>query len=204
MGTAAVAGISITVMVSGVFGAFIWPVIGRRFGLQSHQIIMACVALFEIVPLYGLLSFVPFFKRWGLGGLQQPWEIFPLAFIHGIVMGGLSSHCRSFFGVLIPPGSEAAFYSLMAVTDKGSSVIGPAIVGRIVDKTGSIRSAFWFLAPLIFFPIPVLWCLDAEKGRVDATRMSEKLLNWKDVELQGGSDNNERAFEREELLNGTY
>ena len=54
-------------------------------------------------------------------------------------MGGISSYCRSNSGSLIPPGMEAVFYALYAVTDKGSTVIGPAILGRIIDVTGSIR-----------------------------------------------------------------
>jgi hypothetical protein len=54
-------------------------------------------------------------------------------------MGGLSSFCRSLYGELIPPGFEAAFYALYAITDKGSSVFGPAIVGAITDAYGEIR-----------------------------------------------------------------
>lgn len=87
-------------------------------------------------------------------------------------MGGLSSYCRSFYGVLLPPGSEAQFYALYAVTDKGSSVIGPAVVGRIVDKTGTIRLAFVFLAVLIVLPAPFIWRIDVERGRQDALRMA--------------------------------
>jgi MFS transporter, UMF1 family len=126
----------------------------------------------EIIPLYGLLGFIPFVKSWGVGGLQKAWEIYPLAFIHGFVMGGLSSYCRSFFGLLIPPGSEAAFYALYAITDKGSSAVGPAIVGMIVDATGQIRPAFLFLAVLIALPAPLIWMVDAEKGQADAVRMA--------------------------------
>lgn len=37
---------------------------------------------------------------------------------------------------------EAAFYALYAVTDKGSSVIGPAVVEWVIDVTGSIRMGF--------------------------------------------------------------
>ncbi|MGG6499257.1 UNVERIFIED_CONTAM: MFS transporter, partial [Bacteroidetes bacterium 56_B9] len=77
-------------------------------------------------------------------GLQQQWEMYPLGAVYGLVLGGLSSYCRSLYGELIPPGSEAAFYALYAITDKGSSVFGPAIVGAITDATGDIRPAFWF------------------------------------------------------------
>ena len=90
-------------------------------------------------------------------------------------MGGLSSFCRAFYAVLIPPGHEAAFYALYAVTDKGSSVIGPAIVGRIVDTTGSVRSGFWFLAVLILLPGPLVWKVDSENGRRDALQMAKVL-----------------------------
>jgi MFS transporter, UMF1 family len=126
----------------------------------------------EIVPLYGLLGYLRFFQSLGWGGLQQPWEIYPLGFIHGFVMGGISSYARSFFGRLIPPGSEAAFYALFAITDKGSSAVGPAIVGAIVDATGTIRPAFFFLAVLIAVPAPLIWMVDVEQGQVDAVRLA--------------------------------
>ena len=76
--------------------------------------------------------------------------------MHGFAMGGLSSYCRAYYAGLIPSGREAAFFALFAVTDKGSSAVGPAIVGRIVDKTGDIRAAFGFLAGLVLSPIFVL------------------------------------------------
>lgn len=122
----------------------------------------------EFIPLYGLLGYLPFIQRLGWLGLQQPWEIFPLAVVHGVAMGGLSSYCRSFFGQLIPPGREAAFYALFAITDKGSSAIGPAVVGRIVDATGTIRPAFWFLAVLVGVPIGLVWFVDEGRGRMEA------------------------------------
>ena len=144
----------------------------------------------EIIPLYGLLGYLPFVRAWGVGGLQQAWEIYPLGFVHGFVMGGLSSYCRSFFGLLIPPGSEAAFYALYAITDKGSSAIGPAMVGVIVDATGSIRLAFGFLAVLILLPLPLMWMVNARRGREDAVRMSgvkqEREQEWVETEEAEG------------------
>jgi len=111
----------------------------------------------------------------GFGGLQKPWEIYILGILHGFVMGGISSYCRAFYGLLLPPGSEAAFYALYAVTDKGSSVIGPVLVGKIVDATGTIRLAFGLLAVLILLPAPLIWRIDAQRGRQDAIRMAAAL-----------------------------
>ncbi|KAG0649361.1 Autophagy-related 22-1 [Hyphodiscus hymeniophilus] len=172
MGTVPIAILSITATSSGIAGAFLWPIISRRYNLQTNRTIVCCVALMEIIPLYGLMGYLPFIKAWGVGGLQQYWEIYPLGFVHGFVMGGLSSYCRSFYGLLIPPGSEAAFYALYAITDKGSSAIGPAVVGVIVDATGTIRPAFFFLAVLIALPLPLIWMVDVEKGKEDAARMA--------------------------------
>ncbi|KAE8445229.1 Autophagy- protein 22 [Mollisiaceae sp. DMI_Dod_QoI] len=172
MGTVAIALLSITVTTMGIAGAFLWPIVGRRFELQTNHTIVACIALMEVIPIYGLLGYLPIFKAWGVIGLQQPFEIYILGVIYGLVMGGLSSHCRSFFGQLIPPGSEAAFYALYAITDKGSSAVGPAIVGAIVDATGTIRPAFAFLAIMTALPAPLLWMVNAEKGRTDAARMA--------------------------------
>jgi len=172
MDTVPIAILSITATTSGIAGAFLWPLIAKRFGMRPHRTIVACVILMEIIPIYGLIGYLPFIKAWGVGGLQQAWEIYPLGVVHGFVMGGLSSYCRSFYGQLIPPGSEAAFYALYAITDKGSSAVGPAVVGIIVDTVGSIRPAFGFLAVLIALPVPLILSLDPDKGRDDAKNMA--------------------------------
>ncbi|KAL2060959.1 hypothetical protein VTL71DRAFT_9011 [Oculimacula yallundae] len=198
MGTVAIALLSITATSSGIAGAFVWPVISRHFQLRTNRTIVACIALMEIIPLYGLLGYIPFVKAWGVGGLQKSWEIYPLGFIHGFVMGGLSSYCRSFFGILIPPGSEAAFYALYAITDKGSSAVGPAVVGAIVDATGQIRPAFVFLAVLIALPAPLVLLVDVDKGRQDAARTADTFQ--KDIEEGSGVQPSTELRETEGLM----
>ncbi|RDW88626.1 autophagy-related protein [Coleophoma cylindrospora] len=175
MSTVQVAILSITATSSGIVGAYTWPKISLRYSLKTNNTIVACICLMEIIPLYGLLGFLPFVQSWGVGGLQQPWEIFPLGVVHGFVMGGLSSYCRSFYGRLIPPGSEAAFYALYAITDKGSSAVGPAVVGAIVDVTGTIRPAFAFLAVLIAIPAPLIYMINVESGQDDAAKMARTM-----------------------------
>jgi len=173
MGTIAIALLSITSIGSGVVGAFAWPRVQRRFCLQPKTVLLCCVAGMEVIPLYGLLGYIPVFKSLGFIGLQKAWEIYPIAVVHGIVMGGISSYARSVYAPLIPEGSEAAFFALFAVTDKGSSAFGPALVGWIVDQAGTIRPAFCFLAVLVVLPAPLLWRLNVEKGREDARAMAE-------------------------------
>lgn len=171
IGSVGIAMISITVMISGVLGASILPSLQLRMGWSSAQTIVACLVLMECIPLYGLLGYLPPIQALGVGGLQQWWEIYPCAFVFGAVMAGLSSYCRAVYGNLIPPGKETAFFGLFGVVDKGSSAIGPAVVGRIVDVTGNIRPAFVFLALIVAFPIPLMWMVDVGKGRADARQM---------------------------------
>ncbi|KAF4872931.1 Autophagy-related protein 22 [Colletotrichum siamense] len=159
----------------GVIGAFSWAFISRKLNLKPHQTILVCIGLFELIPIYGLLGYIPFVRNWGVGGLQQPWEMYPLAAVYGLVLAGVSSFCRSVYGELIPPGSEAAFYALYAITDKGSSVFGPAIVGAIIDGSGDIRPAFWFLAALVAIPAPLIWSVNVERGKREGERLAETI-----------------------------
>ncbi|KAJ4864197.1 vacuole effluxer atg22 like domain-containing protein [Trichoderma breve] len=185
--------INVIATMAGIFGAFGWSWVSRTFNLKPHQTILVCIALFELIPIYGLMGYLPFIKRWGVVGLQQPWEMYPLAAVYGLVMGGLSSYCRSLFGELIPPGSEAAFYALYAITDKGSSVFGPAIVGAIIDKTGSIRPAFWFLGALVGFPAPLIWFIDVERGKREGEKLAETIEGFEPGSPAGEDEEDEEA-----------
>jgi len=73
----------------------------------------------------------------------------------------------------VPPGFEASYFALYAITDKGSSIFGPSIVGAIIDATGDIWPAFWFLAVLIGLPIPLMDLVDADRGQRDAVVLRE-------------------------------
>ncbi|KAK4168805.1 putative autophagy-related protein 22 [Cladorrhinum sp. PSN259] len=178
--------INVISTATGVVGAFSWSFVSRKLNLQAHHTILACIALFELIPIYGLMGYLPFVKNWGVFGLQQPWEMYPLAAVYGIVLGGLSSYCRSLYGELIPPGSEAAFYALYAITDKGSSIFGPAIVGAIIDATGHIRPAFWFLAALVGFPAPLIWFINVDRGKREGEKLAEIIEGFK-LQQNGGS-----------------
>ncbi|KAI4093331.1 MAG: hypothetical protein LQ348_001418 [Seirophora lacunosa] len=175
MTAAQLAMINVVVTLFGITGAFTWSKVSRFFGLSPARTIVACICFFEFIPLYALLAYIPAVQKLGVMGLQQPWEVYVLGAVYGIVLGGLSSHCRSLFGELIPSGSEAAFYALYAITDKGSSIFGPAIVGAITDRYGNIRPAFVFLAVLILIPLPLMMLVNVDRGKEEAAAMAKEL-----------------------------
>ena len=171
MPPAALAFISVISTLFGVLGAFAWGWLARATRLSPTRTLALVIALFEVIPLYGLLGFVPAVRRLGVFGLQQEWEMYALAVVYGLVLGGIGAFCRALYGELVPPGSEAAFYALFAITDKGSSVFGPAIVGAITDRYGGIRPAFVFLAVLVGLPLPLLLTVNVARGREAARRL---------------------------------
>ncbi|KAF4305884.1 Major facilitator superfamily domain general substrate transporter [Botryosphaeria dothidea] len=182
-----VAFINVVVTITGIIGAFSWSRLSIMMGLKPTQTILFCIALFELIPIYGLIGYIPAIRKLGVFGLQQPWEMYPLGAVYGFVLGGLSSYCRSLFGELIPPGFEAAFYALYAITDKGSSVFGPAVVGAITDATGGIRPAFWFLAVLVGLPFPLMALVDVERGRADGAALASALSESRGKTPERGS-----------------
>ena len=105
---------------------------------------------------------------------MNKYEIYGLAFIFGFLYGGVQGYCRSFFSELVPRGMEANMFALYAVTDKGSSAVGPAVVGLITDLTHEIRWAFLFLMIMIGASIPLMKRIDVVKGKADAEGWSEE------------------------------
>jgi UMF1 family MFS transporter len=75
MQPAALALITVTATLSGIVGAFSWSRVSNMMGLKPTHTIMACILLFEVIPIYGLLGYIPAVRRWGVIGLQQPWEM---------------------------------------------------------------------------------------------------------------------------------
>ena len=189
MEASALALINVIVTLSGIIGAFTWSKVSRMMRLTPSQTILTCICIFELIPLYGLLGYVPAIRRLGTFGLQQQWEMYPVGAVYGLVLGGLGAYCRALYGELIPPGNEAAFYALYAITDKGSSVFGPAIVGAITDATGDIRPAFWFLAVLIGLPIPLMFLVDVERGKREGLALARETTAT--AEHVGDDDNDD-------------
>jgi MFS transporter, UMF1 family len=71
----ALALINVIVTISGIIGAFTWSTVSRMMQLRPSHTILTCICLFELIPLYGLLGYIPAIQRFGSFGLQQQWEM---------------------------------------------------------------------------------------------------------------------------------
>jgi hypothetical protein len=107
-----------------------------------------------------------------------------LAFYGGF-LGIYESASRSAFCDLVPPGQEAEFFGVYEISDKGSSWLGPFIIGLIVQATGTFRFGFFYLLFAASLAAYILYFhVDMEKGSQDVrkkevlVRMEAIRSNW--------------------------
>ncbi|QPG75310.1 Autophagy protein 22 [Brettanomyces nanus] len=162
--------ISILAMISAVCGSIIIPnYIQPRFNVDVKTMLIFIILWSVMIPFYGILGF--YFKRFGLHHSE---EMYLLAIWYGFSLGGVATVSRSIYSMLIPTGQESVFFALFSITDKGSSILGPLLVGVVIDMTHNIRQCFWVLLALLLVSIPVLWYgVDINRGMREATALSE-------------------------------
>jgi len=69
----------------------------------------------------------------------------------GLVLGGSQALSRSLFSQLIPIGREAEYFGFYAISDRGTSWLGPLVFGLVYQMTTSYRVGIVSL--LIFFVV---------------------------------------------------
>jgi len=81
-----------------------------------------------------------------------------LAFIVGMVMGGIQSLSRSTYSKLLPPSEDhASYFSFYDVCDKVGLVLGSASYGLIEELTGSMRNSI--ISLIAFFIIGMIFLI---------------------------------------------
>ena len=83
-----------------------------------------------------------------------------LSLRRGLCYGAAQGYCRALFTELIPRGHEADMFALFAITDKGSSWLGPLVASIIVQQTGSVRPVLIYLLLAMVVPAVLLRFLD--------------------------------------------
>ncbi len=95
IGPAGLAVIGILSTSSGIIGAILWPrVLTPRLkflhnSLHEKKLIIFILSLSLMIPLYGLLGFLPLFQNLRFGGLVHKNEIFGVALVFGFLYGGV-------------------------------------------------------------------------------------------------------------------
>lgn len=117
-------------------GSYLFAYLSKKFGNKVSLMIM----VFIWILICGAAYFV-----------YSLYEFYALAFVVGLVMGGIQSLSRSTFSKLIPKTTtdHASYFSFYDVTEKLAIVIGTFSYGVIEQFTGSMRNSSLSLG--IFF-----------------------------------------------------
>ncbi|KAJ3279515.1 Autophagy protein 22 [Borealophlyctis nickersoniae] len=150
-------------------GNFLFLWLARLTKWKTRNIVILQCILYSFIPIWGLLGFTSLNI-----GLKNTWEVWVVTGWHGLLLGATQSSCRVLFSELLPPGKESAFFAFYEITDKGSSWVGPLVVGIIGDATGSKRNAFYFLLVMFILPIFLFWTVDVNKGKLEAAAFLER------------------------------
>lgn len=176
MASSSLALVGLLTVISGVGSAVLLPPLQRRFEITQKTMLLILICMACVIPLYGILGFIPFFQRSGFGGLTSPKEVYVLALWFGLTYGSVQALMRSIYASLIPPGAEVRYFMLYAFSDKGSSFLGPAITALITSATHNIRFAFVFLIFMLALPLPMLrWGVNVERGKKEAQALVRAL-----------------------------
>jgi UMF1 family MFS transporter len=88
-------------------------------------------------------------------------QFYIIAFVVGMVMGGIQSLSRSTYSKLLPPTQDhASYFSFFDVCEKIGIMVGTALYGLIEELTGSMRNSIialttFFIAGFIFLIIAI-------------------------------------------------
>jgi UMF1 family MFS transporter len=134
-------------------GAFLFNFIASRLG--AKRAIMISLVIWSAIVIFAYAF------------LYQEWQLFILGFGVGLVLGGSQALSRSLFSQMIPDGSEAEYFGLYEISERGTSWIGPLVFALAVQLTGTQRIAI--ISLIIFFIVGLLLL-----SRVDVRKAMEE------------------------------
>lgn len=165
MGGLQVAILLLIVLTCAGFGNYLTFTLQQRFGLSTKGMIGVCLMpyLFLAVLMTVGISPLPV-------GLKNVSEAYLFSVLHGLALGPIQAYSRSFMADLTVKSKEAEWFALYEITDKGSSWIGPLIVGEIYAATNNFNIAFLPLLVMVLISYPLVWCINHEKGMLASGR----------------------------------
>jgi len=150
--------------LGGIF--FLW--LQRRLKLSTKSMVLVVLTIYLFIALWGSLGVVP----GSTVGFKNPWEAYLFGVLHGFGLGAVVSFSRALYAEFLPPGKEAEFFALYAVTDRGSSWMGPLVTAVLYQTTGEMRWIFLYLLVMVALPMVLLFFfVNQRKGELAAGRL---------------------------------
>merc|ERR1712176_1009088 len=161
MGMSSVVINTILAAIGSILGIFLMLKIQDCTGAQGKSMIISMLLIYGLLSGLGGFGLIDKYKTMGVYAIMGPCLL---------LMGAIQSYTRSLYASLIPPGQEAAFFSFYAITDKGSNVIGPIVMGWVHNATHSYTGTFLYLLPAFLVSALILKFVDVEQGLEDVRK----------------------------------
>ncbi|GAB5466359.1 MAG: MFS transporter [Candidatus Kapaibacteriales bacterium] len=161
-------GVQAVIAMASVYGS-------KEVGMDESQLIGA-ILMVQVVAIFGALGFNKVAKLSGTLNailfsiiiwlaavvyayllLDTAVDFYIMAFVVALVMGGSQALSRSLFSRLIPEEKEAEFFGFYEISERGTSWIGTALFGIVLQLSGSYRYAI--LSLVVFFVIGIILLL---------------------------------------------
>ncbi|MCH7415832.1 MFS transporter [Belliella sp. R4-6] len=139
------------IQIVAIGGSYLFAYISKIYGNKRSLVIMVFIWVFICIGAY----FV-----------NTEYQFFALAFVVGMVMGGIQSLSRSTYSKLIPKETtdHASYFSFFDVTEKIAIVFGTFSYGFIEQLTGNMRNSSLALGLFFFVGLGFLFLLKIPKS----------------------------------------
>lgn len=137
------------VQFMGIGGALLFERIARLLG--TKRAIVVSLIIWAGIVIYAFALFQTRTQAWVMAG------------VIAVVLGGSQALSRSLFSQMIPAGSEASFFGIYEVSERGTSWMGPLVFSIVVAHTGSFRYAL--LSLIVFFVSGLLLLVFTDTAR---------------------------------------
>jgi UMF1 family MFS transporter len=141
-----------------IAGSYFFAFISKKYGNKSSLVIMVVIWIFICGAAYYVYTV---------------YEFFALAFVVGLVMGGIQSLSRSTYSKLIPQSTtdHASFFSFYDVTEKMAIVLGTFSYGVIEQLTGSMRNSSLALGIFFLVGLGFLLLVTIPKAQLNPSKL---------------------------------
>lgn len=148
--------------VTSIIGCLFFLWLSKRFGIRTKTNLMIIIVLTGIIPLWGCF---------GIGlrsfGIRNTWELWVFYVWSGLFTAPIWAWQNTMLAELVPRGKENLFFGLFGVVNKGSSWIGPVIIGAITQYTDNLWKGWPFVLALFVISLVIIWFIDVDKAKVD-------------------------------------
>lgn len=148
--------------VVGLFAAGIGMTV-YRFLVKQDFLTPFWALITNIAMLTVSVCFVPF--------ITEAWQVYIIAGIAGLNVGSVASFTRSILSTMIPDGMQSNFFAVYELTQKGTSWIGPLVIGAVTSALSDssdrtfVNVTVGTIVAEVLIGAPLFFCVNVRRGQ---------------------------------------